>query len=158
MLFRSLLLDIAETMGRYGRLRLESHPVHGLILISTDAAVLQEVMRAKKIVPMLGARIDNETVSIHPSQRGHIKQALLRLGWPAEDFAGYVDGQSHEIALREEGWKLRDYQRLAAEGFWHGGSGVVVLPCGAGKTLVGAAAMAHAQVTTLILEIGRAHV
>jgi DNA excision repair protein ERCC-3 len=147
----ALLLDIAETMGRYGRLRLESHPVHGLILISTDQAVLAEVMRAKKVAPLLGAKVDDETVTVHPSQRGHLKQALLRLGWPAEDFAGYVDGQAHTIALNEDGWKLRDYQRLAAEGFWHGGSGVVVLPCGAGKTMVGAAAMAHAQATTLIL-------
>ena len=95
----ALLLDIAETMGRYGRLRLESHPVHGLILISTDQAVLAEVMRAKKVAPLLGAKVDDETVTVHPSQRGHLKQALLRLGWPAEDFAVYVDGQAHEIAL-----------------------------------------------------------
>jgi DNA excision repair protein ERCC-3 len=147
----ALLLDIAEVMGRYGRLRIESHPVHGLVLISTDVAVLTEVMRAKKVAPLLGTKVDDETVTVHPSQRGHLKQALLRLGWPAEDFAGYVDGQAHAIALNEDGWKLREYQRLAAEGFWHGGSGVVVLPCGAGKTLVGAAAMAHAQATTLIL-------
>lgn len=147
----SLLIDIAETMGRYGRLRLESDPVHGLVLITTDSAVLTEVARAKKVAPMLGTRIDNETFAVHPSQRGHLKQALLKLGWPAEDFAGYVDGQSHEIELRQDGWSLRDYQRLAAEGFWHGGSGVVVLPCGAGKTIVGAAAMAHAKATTLIL-------
>lgn len=147
----ALLLDIAEVMGRFGRLRLESHPVHGLILISIDKAVLQEVIRSKKVAPLLGAAIDEETITVHPSQRGTLKQALLRLGWPAEDFAGYVDGQAHQIELKEEGWKLRDYQRLAAEGFWHGGSGVVVLPCGAGKTLVGAAAMAHAKATTLIL-------
>ena len=147
----ALLLDIADVMGRYGRLRIESHPVHGLVLISTDVAVLTEVMRAKKVAPLLGTKVDDETVTVHPSQRGHLKQALLRLGWPAEDFAGYVDGQAHAIALNEDGWKLREYQKLAAEGFWHGGSGVVVLPCGAGKTLVGAAAMAHAQATTLIL-------
>ena len=147
----ALLLDIADVMGRYGRLRIESHPVHGLVLISTDVAVLTEVMRAKKVAPLLGIKVDDETVTVHPSQRGHLKQALLRLGWPAEDFAGYVDGQAHAISLNEDGWKLREYQKLAAEGFWHGGSGVVVLPCGAGKTLVGAAAMAHAQATTLIL-------
>jgi DNA excision repair protein ERCC-3 len=147
----SLLIDVAETMGRYGRLRLESHPVHGLILVSIDKAVLQEVTRSKKVAPLLGAKIDDETVTVHPSQRGNLKQALLKLGWPAEDFAGYVDGQAHQIELNEDGWKLREYQRLAAEGFWHGGSGVVVLPCGAGKTLVGAAAMAHAKATTLIL-------
>jgi DNA excision repair protein ERCC-3 len=147
----SILIDVAETMSRYGRLRLEMDPVHGLILITTDTAVLEEVIRAKKIAPLLGARIDSETITVLPSQRGQIKQSLLRLGWPAEDFAGYVDGQAHEISLVENGWKIRPYQELAAEGFWHGGSGVVVLPCGAGKTIVGAAAMAHAKATTLIL-------
>ena len=96
-------------------------------------------------------RIDDDTVAVHPSERGNLKQALLKLGWPAEDFAGYVDGEAHPIDLREEDWSLRPYQQEAAESFWHGGSGVVVLPCGAGKTLVGAAAMAHARATTLIL-------
>ena len=147
----SILIDVAETMSRYGRLRLEMDPVHGLILITTDTAVLEEVIRAKKIAPLLGARIDAETITVLPSQRGQIKQSLLRLGWPAEDFAGYVDGQAHEINLLQKDWKIRPYQELAAEGFWHGGSGVVVLPCGAGKTIVGAAAMAHAKATTLIL-------
>ena len=147
----SILVDVAETMSRYGRLRLEADPIHGLILVTTDTAVLEEVIRAKKIAPLLGVRIDNETIAVHPSQRGQIKQSLLRLGWPAEDFAGYVDGQAHEIALKQTDWKIRPYQELAAEGFWHGGSGVVVLPCGAGKTIVGAAAMAHAKATTLIL-------
>ena len=147
----SLLVDVAETMSRYGRLRLEADPVHGLILITTDVGVLEEVIRAKKIAPLLGVRIDPETIAVHASQRGAIKQSLLRLGWPAEDFAGYVDGQAHEISLKQNDWKIRPYQELAAEGFWHGGSGVVVLPCGAGKTIVGAAAMAHAKATTLIL-------
>ena len=147
----ALLIDVAEQMSRYGRLRLEADPVHGLILVTTDTAVLEEVIRAKKIAPLLGVRIDEETIAVHPSQRGAIKQSLLRLGWPAEDFAGYVDGQAHPIFLRQDGWKIREYQEHAAEGFWHGGSGVVVLPCGAGKTIVGAAAMAHAQATTLIL-------
>ena len=147
----ALLVDIAETMDRYGRLRLEAHPVHGLILTSTDAAVLEEVLRAKKIAPMFGPRIDPETVVVFASERGRLKQSLLRLGWPAEDMAGYVDGEAHPISLVEKNWKLRTYQKMAAEGFWHGGSGVIVLPCGAGKTMVGAAAMALAKATTLIL-------
>ena len=147
----SLLVDVAETMSRYGRLRLEAHPVHGLTLVSNDAAVLREVTRGKKIAPMLGLQVDDETVIVHPGQRGLLKQALLKLGWPAEDFAGYVDGEHHEIDLNQEGWQIRKYQELAAEGFWHGGSGVVVLPCGAGKTIVGAAAMSMAKATTLIL-------
>jgi DNA excision repair protein ERCC-3 len=147
----ALLVDVAETMARYGRLRLDKHPVHGLVLTSTDRAVLEEVVRSKKVAGMIGDRIDPDSVAVHPSERGNLKQALLKLGWPAEDFAGYVDGEAHAMALVEDGWTLRDYQKQAADSFWHGGSGVVVLPCGAGKTIVGAAAMAHAQATTLIL-------
>jgi DNA excision repair protein ERCC-3 len=147
----ALLVDIAETMDRYGRLRLEKHPIHGLVLASTDRPVFEEVLRAKKVQGMLGARIDDLAAVVHPSERGNLKQALLKLGWPAEDYAGYVDGEAHAIDLAEDGWHLRTYQREAVESFWHGGSGVVVLPCGAGKTIVGAAAMATAQATTLIL-------
>jgi DNA excision repair protein ERCC-3 len=146
-----LLVDVVDTMGRYGRLQLTNSPVHGLVMVAFDRAVLEEVLRQKKIAPLLGTRIDDDTVAVHPSERGHLKQALLKIGWPAEDLAGYVDGEAHPIALAEDGWSLRGYQREAAEGFWAGGSGVVVLPCGAGKTLVGAAAMAKAQATTLIL-------
>jgi len=147
----ALLVDSAETMARYGRLRLETHPTHQLVLITTDRPVLEEVVRSRKISPMLGDRLDDDTIAVHPSERGHLKQALLKVGWPAEDFAGYVDGESHPIELDERGWALRPYQIEAVESFWHGGSGVVVLPCGAGKTLVGAAAMAQAKATTLIL-------
>jgi DNA excision repair protein ERCC-3 len=146
-----LLVDVVDTMGRFGRLQLANHPAHGLTLVSLDRAVLEEVMRHKKVQPMLGARIDDDTVVVHPSERGRLKQLLLKIGWPAEDLAGYVDGEAHPIELEEDGWQLRDYQRRAAQAFWAGGSGVVVLPCGAGKTLVGAAAMAEARATTLIL-------
>ncbi len=146
-----LLMDIVDTMGRFGRLQLVKSPVHGLTLVSLDRAVLEEVMRNKKIAPMLGARIDDDTIIVHPSERGHIKQMLLKIGWPAEDLAGYVDGEAHAIELVQDDWELRDYQQLAADSFWDGGSGVVVLPCGAGKTMVGAAAMARAGATTLIM-------
>ncbi len=147
----SLLVDIAETMDRYGRLTLLNHPAHGLVLEASDIPVLEEVLRSRKVAPLVGERIDDSLVAVHPSERGHIKQVLVKLGWPADDRAGYVDGESHPIALDLSNWQLRDYQRFAAESFWHGGSGVVVLPCGAGKTLVGAAAMSLAQATTLIL-------
>ncbi|WUH97975.1 DEAD/DEAH box helicase [Spirillospora sp. NBC_00431] len=147
----ALLVDVADTMARYGRLRLEKDPAHGLVLASSDRSVLEEVLRAKKIKGMIGDRVGDDVVAVHPSERGALKQALLKLGWPAEDLAGYVDGEAHSISLAEDGWELRSYQRDAAEAFWHGGSGVVVLPCGAGKTIVGAAAMARAEATTLIL-------
>ena len=138
-------------MDRYGRLQLLSDPTHGLVLHALDRPVLEEVSRAKRIQGMLGARIDETTVVVHPSERGALKQALLKVGWPAEDHAGYVDGEAHPISLRQDDWQLRPYQAEAVDGFRHGGSGVVVLPCGAGKTLVGAAAMASMQRTTLIL-------
>ncbi len=147
----ALLVDVAETMARYGRLQLLKHPTHGLVLHALDIPVLEEVLRSKKVIPLVGQRIDREHVAVHPSERGHLKQILLKLGWPAEDFAGYVDGEAHAIDLAEDGWAVRDYQRQAVDNFWHGGSGVVVLPCGAGKTIVGAAAMARAGATTLIL-------
>ena len=147
----ALLIDIAETMARYGRLTLTKHPAHGLVLVTTDVPVLEEVLRNKKIAPMVGDRVEHDTVIVHPSERGHLKQVLLKLGWPAEDHAGYVDGEAHPMSLREDDWSLRDYQNDAVEGFVSGGSGVVVLPCGAGKTIVGAAAMARVESTTLIL-------
>ncbi|MBF4993434.1 DEAD/DEAH box helicase [Arthrobacter gandavensis] len=147
----TLLVDIEETMSRYGRLRLEKDPQHGLVLRTNDYPVLEEVLHAKKIQPLLGPRIDGETVVVQSAMRGQLKQLLLKLGWPAEDLAGYVDGTPHPILLDEDGWALRPYQKLATENFWAGGSGVVVLPCGAGKTLVGAAAMATSSTTTLIL-------
>ncbi|MFG1915784.1 DNA repair helicase XPB [Micromonospora sp. NPDC048898] len=153
----ALLVDVADTMDRYGRLQLANDPAYGLVLRALDRLVLIEVAKSKKLAGMLGDKIDDDTIRVHPSERGRLKQALLKLGWPAEDLAGYVDGEAHPIELAEAGkdgrkpWTLRSYQREAVEAFWAGGSGVVVLPCGAGKTLVGAAAMAEAKATTLIL-------
>lgn len=155
-----LLLDIAEIMARYGRLRLEKDAAHGLVLRSDDPLVLAEVAHSHKIAALLGARIDELTVVVHGSARGDLKALLLKAGWPAEDVAGYVDGTAHPIALTSAptdpatgpgSWALRPYQRQAVENFWAGGSGVVVLPCGAGKTIVGAAAMAASGTTVLIL-------
>ena len=146
-----LLISVAETMARYGRLKLFQHPAHGLVLEADEPALLTEVTRSKKVRPLIGSLIDATSVPVHPSARGQIKQELTKLGWPVEDLAGYVDGESHPIQLNQDGWALRDYQQYATESFWEGGSGVVVLPCGAGKTIVGAASMAQAQTTTLIL-------
>jgi DNA excision repair protein ERCC-3 len=147
----ALLVDVADTMARYGRLTLTKDG-DLLVLRTTDRAVLTEVLRHKRIKPLIGERLDEDTVVVHPSERGHLKQELLKVGWPAEDEAGYVDGEAHAISLdQSDGWSLRPYQQQAVDGFWDGGSGVIVLPCGAGKTLVGAGAMAKASATTLIL-------
>jgi DNA excision repair protein ERCC-3 len=149
---QALLINIAETMARHGRLVLEVHPVHGLVMRTRDRAVLEEVVRAKTVTPLLGPRIDAETVSVPGSERGRLKQALLKVGWPAEDRAGYVDGASYPIIVQgPEAFSLRTYQKEAVEAFGAAGSGVVVLPCGAGKTLVGIGAMAAAGAHALVL-------
>nr|WP_297427257.1 DNA repair helicase XPB [uncultured Actinotalea sp.] len=147
----ALLVDVAETMARYGRLQLVAHPTHGLVLHALDRPVLEEVLRSRKTAGLVGARLDDDDVVVHASERGRLKQVLLKLGWPVEDLAGYVDGEAHPIDLVTDGWALRPYQEQAVDNFFHGGSGVVVLPCGAGKTLVGAGAMARSRTTTLIL-------
>ncbi|GAA1465462.1 helicase [Microbacterium thalassium] len=153
----SVSIDIAETVNRYGRLVIERTPAAEdgtggeLVLRSTDAAVLAEVSKNKRIQPLLIGHPSPDTYVVDPWARGHIKQELLKIGWPAEDLAGYTPGTPHPIDLAEDGWHLRPYQRKAVDTFHDGGSGVVVLPCGAGKTLVGAGAMAATRTTTLIL-------
>ena len=147
----SVSIDIRETVNRYGRLVIERDAEGALVLRGSDPAVLAEMAKNKRIQPLLIGHPSPDTYVIDAWARGHIKQELLKIGWPAEDHAGYTPGTPHEIDLHEDGWTLRPYQRHAVDIFSEGGSGVVVLPCGAGKTLVGAAAMAATKTTTLIL-------
>ena len=144
-------LDIAETVSRYGRLVIERDDDNQLVLRSTDEAVLTEIAGAKKIAPLLIGHPTPDTYLVDTWARGQLKQELVKLGWPAEDLAGYTPGTPHAIDLSLENWGLRGYQQKAIDNFFEGGSGVVVLPCGAGKTLVGAGAMATAKTNTLIL-------
>ncbi len=148
---QTVTVDVSETVARYGRLVIERDDEGTLLLRSADRPVLLEVATAKRIAPLLVERRDETTFTVEAWARGQLKQELVKLGWPAEDLAGYTPGTPHPIDLDESGWALRDYQRKAVSNFFDGGSGVVVLPCGAGKTLVGAGAMATAKTTTLIL-------
>ncbi|MEY3537632.1 MAG: hypothetical protein RL645_446 [Actinomycetota bacterium] len=152
----SVRADIIETMSRYGRLVIQRDAEGDLELRSSDKAIVAEVARHRKISELLLERTGEETFRLQPWARGQVKQELLKLGWPAEDLAGYAAGTPHEIDLSKSSadkgaWQIRDYQVQAVDKFWAGGSGVVVLPCGAGKTIVGAAAMATAKTNTLIL-------
>ncbi len=147
----SVRTDIVETMSRYGRLVIRRAEDGGLELTSDSPAILVEAGHHRKMADLLGGRISETAFRIQDWARGAVKQELLKLGWPAEDLAGYTEGTPHPIDLTENGWKIRDYQKLAVEKFWDGGSGVVVLPCGAGKTIVGATAMTVAKTSTLIL-------
>jgi len=147
----SIRIDIEQTMSRYGRLVIRKNEAGYLELHSTEPAVLVEVTRQRKVNELLIDRIDETSWQIAEWARGQIKQELLKLGWPAEDLAGFAPGKPHEMNLVLDTWDLRNYQSQAVERFWDGGSGVVVLPCGAGKTIVGAATMAVAKTNTLIL-------
>ncbi|MGX5682636.1 DNA repair helicase XPB [Schumannella luteola] len=148
---QSVIVDITETVGRYGRLTIERDADGVLVLTASDRAVLGEITRAKKVAELLFEKRGESGYVVQAWARGQLKQELLKLGWPAEDLAGYTPGTPHEIDLDETAWHLRPYQHQAIDNFSAHGSGVVVLPCGAGKTLVGLGAMAAQGATTLIL-------
>lgn len=145
----SVITEIRSTIDRFGKLVIARDEI-GLVLKSESPAILTEVSSSPKVKELLEEKLE-QGYRVSAWARGQLKQQLLKLGWPAEDTAGFTPGSPHQIELREQGWKLRDYQNLAVEKFADGGSGVVVLPCGAGKTLVGAAAMARFDTNTLIL-------
>jgi DNA excision repair protein ERCC-3 len=112
--------------------------VHGLVLVTTERAAEEgRPVEEGDAADRRPGRPD--TVVVHPSERGHLKQVLLKLAGRPRLRRAYVDGEAHRSTLVQDGWRCGRYQREAVEGFWHGGSGVVVLPCGAGKTIVGAA-------------------
>lgn len=142
--------DIADLMSRYGKLQIKRDEENRLLLLSDDKAVLAEVGRQKKMKELITEPVVGGFV-LAEWARGAVKQELLKIGWPAEDLAGYATGEPMEIELITEDWSLRDYQKQAVDRFKELGSGVVVLPCGAGKTLVGASAMAEIKTNTLIL-------
>jgi DNA excision repair protein ERCC-3 len=156
----SLATDLAETVSRYGRVRIEKHGDQ-LRLLCSDRPLLEELARQPRLRTYLGERLDEQSFAVDGAFRGVLKQALIGLGYPAEDLAGYTAGADLPIHLREVArsglpFHVRDYQRAAADTFYaggdvRGGSGVIVLPCGAGKTIVGIAAMARMQKSTLIL-------
>ncbi|MEK9987744.1 MAG: DNA repair helicase XPB [Aquiluna sp.] len=146
---QAVVSEIRSTIDRFGKLVI-TRDDEGLLLVSDSQAVMAEVSSNKKVAELLTERVESGS-RIQPWARGQLKQQLLKLGWPAEDTAGFTPGTPYEISLAESDWELRDYQKQAVEKFQAGGSGVVVLPCGAGKTLVGAATMSELKRNTLIL-------
>jgi DNA excision repair protein ERCC-3 len=157
---QQVAVEIREYASRYGRLRLERDET-GLVLRAADPPLAEEISRNKHVAPLLASRISPVAFGVDPAARGRIKQALVKIGFPAEDLAGYREGDPLTIALRSptisgNAFSLRHYQDDAARVFHagggaRGGSGVIVLPCGAGKTIVGMACMAAVQSSTLIL-------
>jgi DNA excision repair protein ERCC-3 len=157
----NVMTDISDLMSRYGRIRL-FRQAGSLTLEVDDPDLLQQLERNSRLAPMLGARTGHQA-EIAPGDRGKLKQALLKAGLPVEDLAGYTEGTNFPIQLRSGelagGVELRDYQIQAIDAFWangapSGGSGVLVLPCGAGKTVIGLGVMERASTHTLILCTG----
>src|SRR5438876_275459 len=156
----NLAIDLDDLVGRYGRVRLEKLD-DALRLVCTDERLLEELARQPKLREYLGERLDAQSFKIAPAHRGVLKLALIGVGYPAEDLAGYTEGAALPVKLRTIArsglpFHVRDYQRNAADVFYaggdvRGGSGVIVLPCGAGKTIVGIAAMAAMQRSALVL-------
>lgn len=152
--------DIVDYISRYGRVKLIREQDQ-LYLVADDLTVMAELSRQKRLLPYVLENVSPLKMRIDPLRRGHVKQALVTIGYPAEDLAGYVQGAPLPLALRTstlsgQPLSLRPYQADAAATFFaggtsRGGSGVVVLPCGAGKTVVGLAVMAKVQCATLIL-------
>src|SRR5438876_3987312 len=156
----NITVDIRDYISRYGRIKLIREG-DALLLTSNDTALIAEIMHHRRTQPYILRQWDSQTIQVDASRRGHIKQALIHIGFPAEDLAGYTDGSPLPVKLRDmtlqgDEFAPRAYQYAAAAAFYaggapSGGSGVVVLPCGAGKTIVGLAAMADIQRATLIL-------
>ncbi len=156
----NVIRDIKDYISRYGRVKIIKEDDKIYLKCDTDV-LADEIWANKKTKQYLIERIDSVTFLFDEGDRGFLKQALVEIGYPAEDLAGYIEGEYLDIELREvtrsgKPFRLRDYQKEAAEAFYaggsvHGGSGVIVLPCGAGKTIVGLAAMALVKSSTLIL-------
>ena len=142
--------EVRDTIRRYGQIDI-TREGEELFLSCADALIEAEITRTAKIAELLGPRDEQGRFPLAAWSRGVIKQELLKKGWPAADHAGYAEGTPHDISLAQDNWGLRAYQRDAITRFSDNGSGVVVLPCGAGKTLVGAGVMAELGTSTLIL-------
>ncbi|MBM3223071.1 MAG: DEAD/DEAH box helicase [Candidatus Tectomicrobia bacterium] len=159
---QNVLVDIRDLAGRWGRVQLVRQD-GGLVLASADTALLTELSRHRAIKNYLGEAITPTSFAVPVRYRGVLKQTLTTVGWPVEDLAGYVEGVPLPLDLQTASFAPRDYQAEAARVFYQegtavGGSGVVVLPCGAGKTIVGLAVMAQVQQSTLILTTGQTSV
>ncbi|MHB8899619.1 MAG: DNA repair helicase XPB [Thermoguttaceae bacterium] len=156
-------VEIRDYAARYGRLRL-ARDGRGLVLAAGDRPLAEEIGHNKHVEPLLGERLSPLEFHVDPLLRGRLKQALIKVGFPVEDLAGYREGETLPISLRTttgrgEPFHLRRYQDEAARVFYangtvRGGSGVIVLPCGAGKTVVAMACMAQVQSSTLVLTTG----
>ncbi len=159
---QNLLQEIEDHGTRYGKLKLVAHEDGRLALEMDDKALFWEISNQKSLAGMLGEPYrDEKGIYLHTGMRGEVKLQLIRLGHPVQDMAGYKPGDPLDFQLRpvrESGkpFGLRPYQKAAVDVFHagggpDGGAGVLVLPCGAGKTVIGIGCMDRLQTHTLVL-------
>ena len=150
---------ITDSMDRFGRITIEGRPDRTasdeLIVRVDDSALLDELAFDKSIARLLGRRLDPYTAALDPADRGGLKQLLVAARLPADDQASLSPGLPFAMSL-EDDLELRPYQRQAVDGWLPSGTGVIVLPCGAGKTVTGIAAAAAVGARTLVLVTGEA--
>ena len=158
-----LLHNVRDISSRYGKMIIAPAEGDWLRLYSTDDAVARYVAAHPKISQLLTH--DSEGFGnyiswlVDKKYRGEIKRLLTQFGYPVKDLVGYEPGDAYHFHLKpesESGFAIRKYQELAVENFYKGGSveggcGVVVMPCGSGKTIIGICAMAKLQTATLVL-------
>ena len=160
----NVMTDIETWIARYGCLRIEKREEEGdgqkrFELVAEDPDTLADVLGHEAIQKL--CNVQDGRAWIPELNRGSIKQVLIKIGYPVDDRGGYLEGDDFDIDLRKatrrgQEFGLRPYQENAAQAFYAGGSvlggsGVVVLPCGAGKTVVGIGVMSLVRTKTLIL-------
>jgi len=158
---RNVLVDVEDNVARYGRLKLHKQEDGQLVLRSDDSLLIMELLNQRALQPYVTGSPDRKSIYVKPAERGNVKCALIKIGYPVEDLAGYVEGAPLALELRDptlsgNPFGLRQYQIQSVDAFHaggtnHGGSGAIVLPCGAGKTIVGIAAIERLQTQTLVL-------
>ena len=156
----NVINEIKEQISRYGKIKLTKDQAGDLFITSSEKVFLREITNHRNIQPYIASQED-EKIKIKSEFRGHIKQALVKIGYPVEDLAGYDEGAKFHFSLvsktrSNKDFQMRNYQKRSieifhAKGSKAGGSGVIVLPCGAGKTLVGIGVMQLVGAETLIL-------
>jgi DNA excision repair protein ERCC-3 len=151
--------EIRERVGRHGTVVLADVPEDPtrLRLSVTEALLFERLQRDKTTAPFLDLFLGNDrSFLLRREYRGVVKQAIMKLGWPVLDTAGLTPGAPLSIEERRDVFTPYPYQVRAVQAFVDsGGHGVVVLPCGAGKTVIGLMAAARLGVRTLVITSSR---
>jgi len=157
----NVIVDMREWYEIYGKLVLQKAAPDCLELVVKDSRILERIRNNESLEDFWMDNDGPPRLFISQARRGDLKHALIKAGYPVKDLCGYLEGERLEITLRSidldgNSFQLRDYQKDAIDLFYcagqkTGGSGVIVLPCGSGKTIIGLGTMAQISSYTLII-------